>query len=102
MNPQLQVVLERLRTKPPNIPAVLFANINDIAEKYGDEYPLVGDKIEREIIKGSVGMLKSNIPLWVYDLNESDWKEFIEELSRIPHFSKYLVWIFSQLKIRLR
>lgn len=102
MNPQLQKVLEILRTKPPNIPAILFANIEKTAADYGDEYPLIGEKVEREIIKGSRNMLKNQIPPWVYSLTPQDWGEFFIEISKLPHRGTYMVWLFNQMKARLR
>ncbi len=102
MNPQLQSVIEKLKTKPPNIPFAIFENIKQVAEEKGDEYPLFSEKIKREIIAGSTNMLRSNIPPWVYTLTEEDWHEFIAELPKIPYLPKYLVWTLSQMKARLR
>jgi hypothetical protein len=35
-------------------------------------------------------VLAENIPDWVFDLSESDLKEFIEALQRDPAFYRYL------------
>ncbi len=42
--------------------------------------------------------LADNIPDWVYDLNESDLKEFIEKLQRDPDFYGWLLFNIKYLE----
>lgn len=102
MDQNLAKIIQTLKTKPPNIPYTLFEKIQDTASDFGDEYPLFADKIETEIVKGTKDILRHDIPSWVYTLSARDWEEFFVELSKIPHRGTYMVWLFQQMKARLK
>jgi len=85
MNPQLKLKAEKIVQQHPNLMRMLFRDI-------GEHLPL-------GIGEGKVkSVLSENIPGWVFSLDESDLKEFIETLQRDPEFYKYLRFQLSVLE----
>jgi len=85
MNRQLRQRADLIIQQHPNIITKLFKTIKS-------QLPL---GLGEGKIKGA---LADNIPEWVYDLSESDLKEFIEQLQSDPEFYRWLLFNIKTLE----
>lgn len=84
MDPRLERRANRIIQQHPNLIRQLFKNI-----KANLPFGMGEGKVK--------DALADNIPGWVYDLSESDLKEFIETLQRDPDFYIWLKYLISDL-----
>jgi hypothetical protein len=83
MNPELRQRAQQITRYHPNLMRLLFRNIKE--------------NLPFGIGEGKVkDVLAENIPEWIFDLNDSDLKEFMEALQHDPEFYRYLRF---QLKV---
>jgi hypothetical protein len=77
MNPELRLRTEQIIRQHPNVMQLLFRNIKQ-------HLPLgIGEEKVKDV-------LAENIPDWIFRLNESDLKSFVEALQQDPEFYRYL------------
>lgn len=85
MNPKLRLIAEQISREHPNLIGKLFKNLKK--------------HLPFGIGEGKVkDALAENIPEGLYDLNESDLREFIETLQKDPDFYRWLLFNIRHLE----
>lgn len=85
MKPKLRLIAEQISREHPNLIRNLFRNL-----KKHLPFGIGEGKVKDGLV--------DNVPDWVYDLSESDLKEFIETLQRDPDFYIWLKYLISDLE----